>query len=184
LPALLHRIAWLRWTGLFRKAYSDYRRQTYDPMGVKPVEALMGAAVFVPRTAFEQSGRWDEQYRFGGEDLDLSTQINRQYRVVYHGGVTVVHHGRMSSKSNSEFVVGSVETGYVRYLRKAGCGRVKMFAYKLSVTLDTPFQWMLRTIQTGYRTLRRRPNDAAKSRETANGLWHFMTRDLGTFWRT
>ena len=77
LAALLHRVSLLRWTGLFRRAYYDYRRDTFDPDGVRPVEVLMGAAVFLPRAVFEDSGRWDEQYRFGGEDIDLSTQVGR-----------------------------------------------------------------------------------------------------------
>ena len=183
LPALLHRIGLLRWTGLFRKAYSNYRRNTFDPTGIKSVEALMGAAVFLPRAAFERSGRWDEQYPFGGEDLDLSTQIKRRYHVVYHGEVTVVHYGRMSSKANRGYVTANVETGYVLYLRKAGHGRLCLAIYKLLVTLDTPIQLALRCAQLAARTLTRRPTDAAKSRESAIGLWHFLTRDLGRFWR-
>ena len=31
LPALLHRVSVLRWTGLFRGAYYRYRRSTFDP---------------------------------------------------------------------------------------------------------------------------------------------------------
>src|SRR5262245_39707972 len=41
LAALLHRVNLLRWTGLFRRAYHEYRRGTFDPTGVKPVEVLM-----------------------------------------------------------------------------------------------------------------------------------------------
>ena len=183
LPALLHRIGLLRWTRLFRNAYSQYRRKTFDPAGIKSVEALMGAAVFLPRAAFERSGRWDEQYRFGGEDLDLSTQIKRRYHVVYNGDVTVVHYGRVSSKANSRYVTANVETGYVQYLRKAGHGWTGLTIYKLLVTLDTPVQLVLLCGQYGARILRRRTSDAAKSRESLVGLWHFLTRDLGRFWQ-
>ncbi|MFO0936873.1 MAG: glycosyltransferase family 2 protein [Gemmataceae bacterium] len=183
LPALLHRIGLIRWTGLYRKAYSDYRRKTFDPTGIKSVDVLMGAAVFLPRAAFERSGRWDEKYNFGGEDLDLSTQIKRQYHVVYHGDVTVVHYGRASSKTNSRFVTGNVERGYVLYLRKAGVGRLRLAVYKLLVTLDTPLQFMIRCGQFAVRTILRRPVDAAKSRESVVGLWHFLTRELIQFWK-
>jgi GT2 family glycosyltransferase len=65
--ALLHRVSLLRWTGLFRKAYYEYRRDSFAPDGIRHVEVLMGAAVFLPREVFDGSGRWDERYVFGGE---------------------------------------------------------------------------------------------------------------------
>jgi N-acetylglucosaminyl-diphospho-decaprenol L-rhamnosyltransferase len=183
LGALLHRIGLLRWTRLFRKAYSDYRRDTYEPTGVRPVEALMGAAVFLPRAAFDRSGRWDEQYGFGGEDLDLSAQINREHQVVYCGDVTVVHFGRVSSKSNYGYVAGNVAVGYAHYLRKAGVSRWKLTIYKLLVTTDSPLQLVVQSLQLFSRRLRGRPAEATKSRDAVAGLWHFLTRDLGRFWR-
>jgi N-acetylglucosaminyl-diphospho-decaprenol L-rhamnosyltransferase len=183
MAALLHRIALLRWTGLFRKAYSDYRRDTYEPNGVKSVEGLMGAAVFLPRDVFERSGRWDERYGFGGEDLDLSAQVRRNNSVVYHGDVTVVHYGRVSSKANYGFVAGNVTVGYVQYLRKAGESRLRIALYKLLVTFDAPIQLVQQLIQLGTRWLRGRKADAVKSKEGTVGYWHFLTRDLFRFWR-
>lgn len=181
--ALLHRIGLLRWTGIFRKAYSEYRRDTYEPNGVKSVEALMGAAVFLPREAFERSGRWDERYGFGGEDLDLSAQVRRKNTVVYHGDVSIIHFGRVSSKANYGFVAGNVTVGYVQYLRKAGERRWRIMLYKLLVTLDAPIQLVQQFIQLGTRYLRGRKGDAVKSREGTAGYWHFLTRDLVRFWR-
>src|SRR5205809_705605 len=35
LGALLHRISLLRWTGLFRRAYYEYRRDSFEPEGVR-----------------------------------------------------------------------------------------------------------------------------------------------------
>lgn len=183
LGALLHRIGLLRWTKLFRKAYSTYRRDSYDPHGVKPVEALMGAAVFLPRMAFDRSGGWDERYGFGGEDLDLSAQIGRKHLVIYHGDVTVVHYGRVSSKSNYGYVAGNVAVGYVHYLRKAGEQRVPLLIYKALVTIDAPLQLVQSIAQYGGRRLCGRAADAAKSREAVRGIWHFLTRDLVRFWR-
>ena len=101
LAALLHRVSFLRWTGLFRGAYHSYRRGTFEPEGTKPVEVLMGAAVFLPRRVFESTGRWDERYRFGAEDLDLSTQVGRDHRVVHFARVEVLHYGRAASRTTS-----------------------------------------------------------------------------------
>jgi N-acetylglucosaminyl-diphospho-decaprenol L-rhamnosyltransferase len=42
LRAMLHRASVLRWTGLFRSAYDAYRRDGFDPDGIRRVEVLMG----------------------------------------------------------------------------------------------------------------------------------------------
>lgn len=183
LAALVHRIGLIRWTGLFRKAYYQYRRQTYRAEGIKTVEALMGAAVFLPRLAFERSGTWDEHFPFGGEDLDLSAQVGRHHQVVYHGHVTVVHYGRVSSRSNIGYVSGNVAIGYVHYFRKAGESRRRLLAYKALVTLDAPLQFVGKLVQGGFRRLLGRKAEAAKSFESVRGFGHFLGRDLLRFWK-
>ena len=183
LAALLHRVSLLRWTGLFRRAYYDYRRDTFDPEGVRAVEVLMGAAVFLPRAAFEDSGRWDEQYRFGGEDIDLSTQVGRARPLVYVGNVEVVHYGRVSSRKNIGFAAPNVATGYVRYFRKAGAGPAALFLYKALVTLDAPVQCVGKLVQGAVRYATGRRAKARKSWLAARGLWHFVRTELVRFWK-
>jgi N-acetylglucosaminyl-diphospho-decaprenol L-rhamnosyltransferase len=183
LAALFHRISLLRWTGVFRRAYYRYRRDTFDPDGVKPVEALMGAAVFLPRAAFQAAGRWDEAYRFGVEDLDLSAQVGRRAGVVYVSHVQVLHHGRVSSRANIGFAAPNVAVGYVRYFRKAGVSGAALLAYKLLVTLDTPVQLAGKLIQAGVRRACGKREKAAKSVVAARGLWHFLRRELVRFWQ-
>lgn len=183
LGALLHRVTLLRWTGLFRRAYYRYRRETFEPDGVRSVEVLMGAAVFLPRQVFEESGRWDERYRFGGEDLDLSTQVGRKRDVVYFSDVEILHYGRVSSRANVNFSGPNVAIGYVYYFRKAGVGPVALTIYKALVTVDTPIQITLKLGQGALRALRGRPEKAKKSWLAAQGLWHFFRRDLLRFWQ-
>ncbi len=182
LAALFHRISLLRWTGLFRRAYYRYRRDTFDPTGVRPVEMLMGAAVFLPRAAFLAAGKWDEAYRFGVEDLDLSAQVGRRAEVMYVSHVQVLHHGRVSSRANIGFAAPNVAVGYVRYFRKSGVSGAALFAYKLLVTLDTPVQLAGKLIQAGVRRACGKREKAAKSVLAARGLWHFLRRELGRFW--
>ncbi|MFO0800722.1 MAG: glycosyltransferase family 2 protein [Gemmataceae bacterium] len=183
LGALLHRVSLLRWTGLFRRAYYDYRRDSFDPEGVRPVEVLMGAAVFLPRAVFEDSGRWDEQYRFGGEDIDLSTQVGRRRELVYVGDVEVVHYGRVSSRKNIGFAAPNVAIGYVHYFRKAGATPAALRVYKLFVTADAPVQCLAKALQGLVRLASGRTEKARKSWLAARGLWHFMTRELVRFWQ-
>jgi N-acetylglucosaminyl-diphospho-decaprenol L-rhamnosyltransferase len=182
LGALLHRVSLLRWTGLFRGAYYRYRRDTFEPEGVRPVEVLMGAAVFLPRTVFEESGRWDERYRFGGEDIDLSTQVGRAYELVYFSHVEVLHYGRVSSRANVGFSAPNVAIGYVHYFRKAGAGPLSLVIYKALVTVDTPVQIAAKLAQGAWRWLTGRKEKARKSWLAARGLGSFYCKDLVRFW--
>ncbi|MDB5309460.1 MAG: glycosyltransferase family 2 protein [Gemmataceae bacterium] len=183
LAALLHRVSLLRWTGLFRRAYYEYRRDSFDPNGVRPVEVLMGAAVFLPRAVFEDSGRWDEQYRFGGEDIDLSTQVGQRRPLVYVGSVEVVHYGRVSSRKNIGFAAPNVAIGYVRYFRKAGASPAALAVYKTLVTVDAPVQCVMKMVQGAVRYATGRRAKATKSWLAARGLWHFMRHELVRFWK-
>ncbi len=183
LPALLHRVTLLRWTGLFRHHYYRYRRDTFEPDGVKDVEVLMGAALFLPRRVFEQSGRWDERYRFGGEDLDLSTQVGREHPVVFFGHVEVLHYGRVSSRANISFSAPNVAIGYVHYFRKAGVSRPALWAYKALVTVDAPLQLVGKLLQGAIRSARGRTTKARKSWLAARGHWCFIRAELPSFWR-
>jgi GT2 family glycosyltransferase len=181
--ALLHRTTLLRWTGLFRRAYRRYRRRSFDGAAQRPVDVLMGAAVFLPRDLFFACGRWDEDYPFGGEDLDLSRRVNARRRVVYLPSVEVTHHGRMSSRLNAGYAEPNVEIGYVQYLRKAGTRPAVLLFYKLVVTCDAPLHLASKCVQYLARRARGRADKAAKSALALHGLWNFLARGLGRFWK-
>lgn len=183
LAALLHKVSLLRWTGLFRRAYVEYRRATFDPTQVRSVEVLMGAAVFLSREAFEAAGRWDEGYGFGVEDIDLSTQVRRRGPVVFASQVEVVHYGRVAGRSNVHFAAPNVAIGFVRYFRKMGAGRWALRAYKALVTLDAPVQIGLKLLEAGCRYATGRPAKARKSLAAARGLWAFLRHELVRFWK-
>src|SRR5262249_53901353 len=145
--ALLHRTLLLRWTGLFSRAYRTYRRGGYDPHHRGPVDLLMGAAVFTPREVFFASGCWDEDFAFGGEDLELAARVGRRHPIHFNPDVEITHHGRVSSRLNIGFSAESVAIGYVQYLRKTGSSRLAVQLYKLIVTLDAPLQLLATTAQ-------------------------------------
>jgi hypothetical protein len=181
--ALLHRTVLFRWTGLFRRAYRAYRRQAFDPHTRGPVEVLMGAAVLVPAGVFRDCGGWDEGFTFGGEDIELSLRIGRCHPLVYLPDVEVTHYGRVSSRLNVAYSDPNVAIGYVRLLRKAGAPAVALWLYKAAVTADAPVQWLGKCGQYVGRRLLGRTAKAEKSRLSARGLWHFLRRGLGRFWR-
>ena len=181
--ALLHRISLLRWTGLFRTAYRDYRRSDYRPDGVQPVEILMGAAVMLSRGEYQRCGGWDEHYRFGVEDIDLSTQVGLRKPVMFLGDVEITHYGREASRSNIRFAAPNVAIGYARYFRKAGVAPLALVAYKSLVTIDAPLQCAGKLLQGTLRSLRGRREKAKKSWLAARGHWHFLRDELRRFWQ-
>ncbi|VTS08710.1 glycosyltransferase family 2 protein [Tuwongella immobilis] len=183
LLAMLHRTSILRWTGLFRGEYQRYRRDSFQAREARRVEILMGAAVLMRRDVFEQCGRWDEDYHFGGEDIDLSERVGRQYPLVYLADVEITHFGRISSRQNIEFAAPNVLIGYVHYFRKTGTSRLALAAYKATVTIDLPFQLLGKSLQLLWRTLRGQSVRAAKTRIALRGLWHFARHELTRFWK-
>jgi GT2 family glycosyltransferase len=181
--ALLHRTVLFRWTGLLKRAYYRYRRTGFEAGIVRQVEVLMGAAVLMRRDVFEQSGRWDEDFAFGGEDIELSIRVGKDRPLVYVPDIEIVHHGRISSRQNVRFAAPNVAIGYVHYLRKTGSSRLAVWVYKLAVTLDAPLHMTGKLIQFAWRSARGRARKAEKSRLAAKGIWHFLRGDLLRFWR-
>lgn len=180
---LLHRTSLLRWTGLLRGAYHRYRREDFDTTTTRPVEVLMGAAMLIPRSVFLASGGWDEDFTFGGEDIDLSARIGRRHRLLYHPAVEITHFGRVSTREHIGFASANMMVGFLRYLRKSGCSRRELVLYKLVVTLDAPVQMLEKGCQYLWRRLRGRRAKAAKSLLACRGLAHFLVRGLLPFWR-
>jgi N-acetylglucosaminyl-diphospho-decaprenol L-rhamnosyltransferase len=184
LAILLHRTTLLRWTGLLRGTYHRYRRSDFHTETTRPVEVLMGAAMLIPRPVFEQVGGWDEEFTFGGEDIDLSTRIRRSGQVIYHPEVKIVHYGRVSTRQHIGFASSHMNIGFLRFLRKNGSNETALNVYKLVVTLDLPVQIIAKSIQYGWRTLLGHGDKAAKTKLALRGLTHFLMHGLGAFWRT
>jgi GT2 family glycosyltransferase len=184
LGALLHRITWLRWTGLFRRAYRRYRgREGDNTTAPRPAEILMGAALFMPRAVFRACGEWDEEYTFGGEDIDLCERVRQRYAVIHHPGLEIVHFGRVSSRQHISFAYTQTVIGVTRFLRKHGCSPSGLLFYKMALTLDAPLRWLGHAVRYAWRRLRGQPLRAAKSRLLLRALGHFIKRGLLPLWR-
>jgi GT2 family glycosyltransferase len=183
LATLLHRTSLLRWTGLLRGHYRRYRRLDFDPVATRRVEVLMGAAMLLPREVFVACGGWDEEFTFGGEDLDLSIRVGRQHQVVFHPQVEILHYGRMSTRQHIGYASSHLAYGFARYLRKSGCSEWRLLLYKLVVTLDAPVQLIGKSVQYGWRRFRGQEALADKSLLALRGTGHFLARGLLRFWR-
>jgi GT2 family glycosyltransferase len=180
----LHRTLLLRWTGLFRSRYRAFRRHPFADLFPHAADVLMGAAVMLRRKTFDKLSGWDEAYTFGGEDMDLCYRARQLGQVVHHPGVTIIHHGRASSRNNPAFAAPHIAVGFLKYLRKTGSSRLGLWAYKLALTLDLPLQFLIRGAEWLWRRIR---GQRARATQTANHLrahWAFARRGLREFWRT
>jgi GT2 family glycosyltransferase len=183
LATLLHRTAVLRWTGLFRGVYRRHRREAFDPHTTRDVEVLMGAALLVRRDRFFAWGRWDEEFPFGGEDLELCARVGRFARVVYLPEVEITHFGRASTRRHVGPASAAIAFGFARYLRRSGASRLGLLAYMTAVTLDAPVQVVARGLEYLLRRLRGDRRKAEKSALAVRAAAYFLTRGLGDFWR-
>jgi GT2 family glycosyltransferase len=181
-PTLLHKTALLRWTGLFRSSYKAFRRLEFDPETTKNVDVLMGAAVMIARDRFLAWGGWDEDFTFGGEDMELSFRVNQRATVVFYPDAEIVHFGRASTRQNICASL-NITIGLVQYLRKTGCSRLGIFAFKLAMTLDAPLQLLIKGSQYLFRRLCRRRKKAQQSLLAVRALGHFLARGLPLFWK-
>ena len=181
--AWLHRTRLLRWTGLFRRAHHRYRRPRIDHGQPQPVDVLLGAAMFMRRDRFRAMGGWDEDFHFGGEDLEFCLRAQAHGKVVYLPEVEITHLGRVSTKKHIAFACTKIHVGFAQYLRKSGHGLWSRFLYKLAVTLDTPLQILAKGVQYLMRRWLGQPKAAEESLTVLRGLWPFLLRGMGAFWR-
>ena len=143
----------------------------------------MGAALLVRRDVFREVGGWDEEYAFGGEDIDLCNRVGRRRPVVYHPGVEIVHHGRASSRQRIGHVYAQTAAGLVPAMRKAGEPAAVLFLYKLVFTLDAPICWLRQTCEYLWRRVRGRKTAAERTLVVLRGVGGFLLRGWREFWR-
>ena len=182
LGALLHRIAFLKWTGLFRRAYRDYRRGDFEPDRSSNAQQLSGSAFVVRRKHYNAIVKWDEGFEFGLEDVDLCARLLRCGPIYYLREAEIVHFGRISSRANRSFVYRGFECGYARFLRKHR-SRAAAIIYKMLVTLDMPVRLALLGLHLmWYRFIGRRDR-MDRCRQELSAATSFALSGLPRFWR-
>jgi GT2 family glycosyltransferase len=183
LAALLNSIQFLKWTGIFRRAYRRYRRDGFDAETAGPVEQLAAAALIVRRDAFVQCGSFDEEFAFGVEDVDLCRRIRQFGTIAYVPSIEIEHLGRVSSHANRGFVYRNYECGWARYLGKHH-GRSAALVYKSLVTLDMPVRIAIFTIHWVFQSVTGRREKAKTSLARLKAAANFMFTGLPAFWRS
>jgi len=180
-PALLNSIQFLKWTGLFRRAYRRYRREGFDPEKEGTIGQLAAAALIVRRDAYEQCTGFDEGFGFGVEDVDLCRRLAQFGTIFYLPVAEIEHLGRVSSRANRGFVYRNYECGWARYLAKHH-GRATATLYKFLVTLDMPLRLIVLIIQYAIQRLLQRQEKSTQTLERLKAATSFATTSLPTFW--
>lgn len=86
---------------------------------VQTVDAVSGAAMLLPRAAFERVGGFDEGYFLHGEDLDLCRRVrDAGMRVACVNVVRIEHAKGSSSRARPFFVAWHKHRGLWRWFRK------------------------------------------------------------------
>jgi GT2 family glycosyltransferase len=85
---------------------------------LETVEAVSGACMALPRSAFERLGGFDEAYFLHVEDLDLCRRVrDAGLRVAIAAAIRVVHAQGSSSRRRPVFVARHKHRGMWRYFR-------------------------------------------------------------------
>lgn len=89
------------------RVFARYNLTYLDPAVEADVDSVVGAFMLMRSTALQQAGLLDEAFFMYGEDLDLCYRIKeKNWRVVYHPQVTVLHiKGASSRKASSRSIL-------------------------------------------------------------------------------
>lgn len=82
------------------KSFSKYYPTSNQPVNVW---AISGGAMLINKILFNQIGKWNENYIFYYEDLDLCRKIrNSGYKIMYFPKFKIIHHHGLSGKNLSD----------------------------------------------------------------------------------
>ena len=183
IAAFLHRTLLFRWTGLFRGRYRRYRRAPYQDAAPCQVELMMGAAMLIRRDVYRQHGGWSEDYRFGGEDIEICRRIGSRRPLLYNPTIEITHFGSVSTRLNLDFTAVQIPVGLIQFFRDTGCPAWQLLIYKTAVSADAILQCLVKGLQGVWRSGRGRPAQAARSFRSVRRHWRFLTHGLLPYWR-
>ena len=182
-PALLHRVIFIRWTGLFRSADRKYRQVDFDLKQSAYVDHLVGAALLVPRQQFDSIGGWDEGFEFRMDDVDLSARLGRLGKMYYLAEAQVIHWGGIATELDEPYAYRCSECSYIHYLRKH-CGPWKARIYKVLTTADMPLRVFILALTWLIKKLFSNRERAERNYRKLTASSHFLIYGLPHYWHS
>ena len=142
-PTLATGIFESTWLASFAPQSIDrhYKMLDTDNNAVLDVDWVQGSFMLVRREVYEQIGGLDEGYVMYSEEMDWCKRAkDAGWKVVYHGGAFITHHGGQSSGQVAAFKQIQFHTSKLRYFRKHH-GYMTYFILRVIILLQ--FAWQL-----------------------------------------
>lgn len=123
------------------KVEREYRLLDSPDGDILNVDWVQGSALLMRRAVYDDIGGLDAGYKMYCEELDFCRRAKSSgWRVIYHGGVTIIHHGGKSSEQAGAFKQLHFHTSKLRYfLKHHGVGAYRI----LRALLLLQFAWQL-----------------------------------------
>ena len=120
-PSLLTGIFESTWLSALAPAsiHDRYFMRDSDDNAILEVDWVQGSALMLRREVYETIGGLDEGFVMYSEELDYCHRAKAAgWKVVYHGGAKITHHGGKSSDQVPAFTQIQFHTSKLRYFRK------------------------------------------------------------------
>lgn len=120
-PTLLTGIFESAWLGDLAPAtiFNRYFMRDTDDDAVFEVDWVQGSAMMLRREVYQDIGGLDEGFVMYSEELDFCKRAkDAGWKVLYHGGAKIKHHGGKSSEQVAAFKQIQFHTSKLRYFRK------------------------------------------------------------------
>ena len=97
----------------------DYRMLDRADDEICQADWVQGSALLMRRQVYQELGGLDEGFTMYSEELDYCRRAKAAgWRVYYHGGAVITHHGGKSSQQASARTLTHFHTSKLRYFRK------------------------------------------------------------------
>ncbi len=128
------------------KLFNSYHYAAGNLDSIHSIPITAGSFLMMPSKLFHSIGRWDEQYFFYGEDIDLSYRIRKAHKkIIYYPKVTAIHIRGASSGLRKETVKIAASSKQNRIkVAKASISAMKIFYKKFyKDKYPLPLTWLV-----------------------------------------
>ena len=143
---LLHRTCMLRWTGLLRIIMNATAGKTAT-WKRRAVESAHGSGHAAAARHLFECGGWDDEYHFGGEDLDLCYRVGQRHPLLFHPDVKSLISAASVRDCTSALLLPKSPWALSLPPQDRGL-TVGPRALKTMITIDAPLQWLTKACST------------------------------------
>ena len=112
------------------------------------VEQIPCAFFFTRRKIYEEAGKMDDNYDLFYEDVDLSFQVNKNYRIILDTSSKIIHYGGSSFATDDNWWLYGRFLISMNYFFDKNYGFMKSFLLKLFAVSNSLFIVMLEYLKT------------------------------------